>query len=552
MGYRPPQGNIGKCCDTLTDSVNDITGIRNSDIFLLGDFNVNYLDNRTADYKCLHRFEMLTSLKQYIQQPTRKDHCIDLVYSNCDYVSNSGVWNILLSDHELIFITRKKPKTRYNMAQFVGRSYRNYVKEDLRQFLVMKDWQLYFELTDPDLCWNYLVDTIRDKIDVMCPLKKRVVRDKNEPWLTNEILECIYDKDRAWKKAKSTKLAEDIVYAKRLRNEVKTMVRQAKANFVQDYLDEEGTSSKKFWEKVQYVTNSKTHSPQINLVDISTGEPVLESETPTFINSFFTNIGPNLARAFENDWIDDIPTIEHCNLEQFVFVERDIIQVVKEIDSNKSASVDNLSTRILKDAFEYLPTQLTYMFNCSLQTCSFPDEWKKATVVPLQKTGEKSNVNNLRPVSLLPLPGKLLEKLFHKKVSDYLDENGLMNEGQNGFRKGRSTIGTVAELTDDILLGLNNKNYTLAAFIDLRKAFDTVSHDILAKKMTKFGLHDNIINWLKDYLTKRQQRCKVNGLTSDYLDISCGVPQGSILGPMLFLMYINDINNSVNICRTRL
>ena len=231
-----------------------------------------------------------------------------------------------------------------------------------------------------------------------------------------------------------------------------------------------------------------------------------------------------------------------------------MIEVVKEIDSNKSASIDNISTRVLKDAFEYLTKQLTHMFNWSLKTCSFPNSWKKATVVPLHKSGDKSNVNNLRPVSLLSLPGKLLEKLFHKRVSQYLEGNGLLNKGQNGFRKGPIgiEIGTVAQLTDYVLLGINNKKFTLAAFVDLRKAFDKVSHDILCKKLYKFGLHNNIVAWLENYPTNRKQRCKVNGITSNYQDITCGVPQGSILGPMLFLLYIIDIKSTLNLCKSKL
>ena len=251
-------------------------------------------------------------------------------------------------------------------------------------------------------------------------MKYRTVRDKNEPWLSDDIIEAIYEKDKAWKKTKKTKDPNDIKAAKILRNAVKNMVRVAKADFVQDYLDDEGTTSKKFWEKVQYVTNSGAHCPQINLINKLNGEPVPQIDTPEYINEFFTNIGPNLAEQFQNEWVDNLPSVEHCMLNDFVFTERDVIEVIKDINVHMSASIDDLSTRVLKDAFEYLVPQLTYMFNCSLRTSLFPDEWKRATVVPLQKSGDKSDVNNLRPVSLLPLPGKLLERLFLKRYLVFL------------------------------------------------------------------------------------------------------------------------------------
>ena len=152
---------------------------------------------------------------------------------------------------------------------------------------------------------------------------------------------------------------------------------------MQDYLEDERTSSKKFWEKVQYVTSSKSQSPQINLVDKNIGNPVSHNEISEYINDFFINIGPNLARKFQTEWVDDLQNVENCMLCEFEFIEREIIEVIKEIDIHKSSSIDIMSTRVFKDAFECLVPQLTHMFNCSMQNNSFPDEWKRATVVPM-------------------------------------------------------------------------------------------------------------------------------------------------------------------------
>ena len=189
--------------------------------------------------------------------------------------------------------------------------------------------------------------------------------------------------------------------------------------------------------------------------------------------------------------------------------------------------------------------QLVYLFNMSFDTGVYPAAWKIANVIPLKKGGNPTDVNNLRPISLLPLPGKMAERIMHSHISKFLDDHELLNKNQGGFRKGRSTISTIAKFTDDILLGLNDNEYTVASFIDLRKAFDTINHNILLQKLPHFGISIKAIQWIRNYLSNRKQKCTVNGISSREFNIKCGVPQGSILGPLLFLLYINDIDYSL-------
>ena len=420
--YRPPNGNVVSFCDRLIDITNDISTNDNKEIFILGDFNINYSNKTSEDMRSLHDFELLTNLKQLISNPTRQNNIIDLVFTNSMSISASGVLHLAISDHELIYCSIKKDKTRFNRIEYTGRAYSTYGTNILRNHLVDHDWTPFSNILDPNKCWEEILRVICEKLDEMCPIKKKYVRDRNEPWLTNDIIDQIHNKNVAWKKAKKSKNINDITHAKTLRNRVKSNIRRAKATFVQDYLENDEISVKKFWEKVNYIMPTKNKQPTINLVDQETKTPINTNEVSDYINQFFVGIGPQLARSFDTDWVDEVVTNVVTEMEGMTVTEEMLRKIIVDINISKSSAIENVSTRVLKDSFVVLIPQLLHMYQQCLRLNIFPDSWKQANIIPLQKPGDPTDVSNLRPISLLPLPGKILEKIVHAQISTHLEK----------------------------------------------------------------------------------------------------------------------------------
>ena len=221
------------------------------------------------------------------------------------------------------------------------------------------------------------------------------------------------------------------------------------------------------------------------------------------------------------------------------------MKLLREIDITTSSAIEYLSSKTLKDAFICLIDQLRFLLNLSFNTGIFPDEWKMAQIKPLPRDGDLTQCNNYRPTSLLPLPGKIAEKIAHARLSTCFETNIFLNKKQGGFRKNNSTINSVSEFSHEIYSAINTRDVSLATFIDFFKAFDTVNHKILINKLKVYGIKNNNFSWLEDYLFNRNRCTIVNGISSDYEPMICGVPQGSILGPLSFLIYINNMLNVI-------
>ena len=394
---------------------------------------------------------------------------------------------IILAFHLGIWVSRKKTTVKADKIDFIGRSYRNYDKEVFQENLINANWDPFYDNDDPNWLWDYMYDIILGKIDTMCPMKSFKVTEFREVWMTNEAIEAIKDKDRALRRAKRSGTEADWAEARRLRNQLGKDIRNLRADYLKNQQAENKDDPKKFWKCVSTILPGKKGSHgSIWLKDKGSGSDIEREETAGYVNKFFTDIGPNLAKTHKVGWryygatvpesVDDISTdLEEVN------------KLCKGIEVMKASGMDKLSTKVCKDAFMVLGHQLTYLFNCSLEKAVFPHKWKVAKVVPLFKGGSREDVGNYRPVSLLPLPGKLLERIVHKGITKFWEERQFLTDNQGGFRKGFSTVSTIADLTDDLFDQINRGNTTLAAFIDLKKAFDTVNTNILIRKISEVG-----------------------------------------------------------------
>ena len=546
--YRPPQGNVKNCCKYIRSCLDNFDDIDKSDIFFMGDFNINVYKKTSPESKDLLNLMSTYGFKQYINETTRfgtKNTCIDLIFTNCDYINNTGTLDWNYSDHQAIFVTKKKPKTKKNKMKFYGRSYKNYNTEDFQECLRKLDWSNLFNIENPNEAWEFFVSKIIENLDQICPLKEFSVNEYKEKWMNRDLMELIIDKDIALKKAKKSK--NDIIYARKIRNETGKIIEKAKKDFLENEFINSKGDPKRFWKNIYSILPKTSIDKQKDVIHLKNenGNNVNSIDTSEYINEFFINIGPNLANKINDSWEyydnDEINSIENFK------IDRGLVHLyVTEIDTTKSSGIDYISSRCLKEALIALNTQISYLFDISVKSGIFPDLWKIATVVPLFKGGQKEDVSNYRPVSLLPVPGKILEKLIHTQVMSFFNENNCLCEHQSGFRPNHSTLNSIVDLTNDIFESINTNKVTLAAFIDLKKAFDTVNHKILIKKLEHMGIRGKNLQWIESYLDNRFQRTICNNTLSKLDKIKCGVPQGSILGPLFFLVYINDIKNIMN------
>ena len=407
---------------------------------------------------------------------------------------------------------------------------------------------------DPNENYKLLEQIIVDarvKCFPIIKVKFNKYKHKLTPWITFGLLNSIRHRDNLYVKLIKTSLSSPNYYSKEIEYKdycalLQSSLRKAKSDYYHKQFQNNISDIKKTWSKINEVLCRK--SKKADLPDyFLDGNKILREnvDIADCFNKFFANIGPDLANSIKGPMGQSYKDYLKKKIESnFVFDTVDntyVLKLIQNLKSKPSFGHDGLSSIMLKEISSSISPILTCIINQSLCTGIFPESLKIAKIIPVYKKENPHITDNYRPVSLLPILSKIFEKVVFIQVYDYFTENDLLYKSQYGFRKLHSTELAALEFADKIVSNLEQGKLPLAIFLDLSKAFDTIDHKILLEKLKYYGISGKAIEWFQSYLCERKQYVQYGDSTSSMSFIKTGVPQGSILGPLLFIIYMNDI-----------
>jgi hypothetical protein len=354
-----------------------------------------------------------------------------------------------------------------------------------------------------------------------------------------------------YKKYLTTQNDDNLVKFKTYRNKLNTLIRKCKREYYHKKFESSKNNIRQTWKTINGIIGRDKTAKQQSTFKTDDGNIVTEPDSiADYFNNFFVDIGPKLASNIKHtgkDYYEYLNEPTQKCLFMNPIIADEVIKIITKFDQNKSPGHDDIGNFIVKQVAKQISEPLANIFNLSLSTGNVPEQLKIAKVIPIYKKEDAEIFSNYRPVSVLPCFSKILERLVFNRCIDFINENNLLNEKQFGFRPNHSTYMAIIELVDKVANAVDNNETTIGIFLDLSKAFDTINHDILLYKLEHYGFRGVVLQWFESYLNNRKQFVRYQMRDSDKKIIKCGVPQGSILGPLLFILYINDIVNTTSL-----
>ena len=554
--YRPPNSPF-TYWNLIHESFDRAKNTNIQDIFILGDFNNDMLN--AAKSRNLQDLIMTFGFSQLIDEPT---HYTENSSSLIDIILVNNTNNVLISEvcdpfiPDLIryhcpvavllkFVKPKQKPFKRKIWKYDQGDYPHY-----RQMLSETDWDgvLSGEL---DSVADTITSTILQAASISIPNKVATIRPTDPPWMHNEIRVLIRQRKRIHKKAKKNNNAQFWSKYRKIRNKVVKVIRSSKINYekrISELLRNKTTNIKTWWKlskQLLHLDKTIETLPSLCYNNVTYDDDIEKAE---IFNTFFiSKCQLNEASAI----LPDVVYPLYQPLEIITIIPEDVRDVLKNLNTAKASGPDLINPRLLKEGSEELSAPLSAFFNQLLNMGKFPQTWKDGNVTPIHKKGDRHIPDNFRPISLLSCIGKTMERCIHKYIYNYCIANNVFTPYQSGFMKGDSKTYQLLDSYNTFCEAVDSGKEVRVVFCDISKAFDRVWHAGLIHKLKCIGISGKLIDWFVDYLSNRRQRVVLNGKASSFINVPAGVPQGSILGPLLFLIYINDIVSELN-CNVRL